>query len=620
MGFACTTAQAQQPVELPSIVIYANQSPTEASKVGSAATVITGSDLRDKGFNTVADALRTVPGVAVSQGGSRGSITQVRIRGAEANQSLVMIDGVSVNSIDGGDFNWADFAIEDIERVEVIRGPQSGLYGANANSGVISIVTKTGRGMAKPEANVRIEGGSMNSVQGGASARGSNGIFYGAVTADYNNTSGYNVSRFGDERDGSHATTLTSKFGADILPNFNVEAAVRYAKRYAQSSMRSLSPGPFEGLATDNDFSFNRFTGVNGRLAATWSLFDGAFVQRFSASRYDEKRRDDDVVFGYFNSDGYRDNFDYKATLKHYTQMFGGETHTLSFLADRQKEFLTMDSASLSGDFGDPAAAAFWANGAERTRNGFAGEYALDLAFGLTLTSAIRHDDNSGFADITTWRETLSQRFDSTGTRLHASVGTGATNPTFTEQFGFFVGSFIGNPDLKPERSLGWDAGVEQALFDRRFVIDVTYFRADYEDKIITVAAPGGLFLSTVVNAEGTSPRHGVEIAVSATPTDWLSLAGTYTYTIAKLPDGTPEVRRPKHAASGSATVNFPDGRTRLTVNAVYNGTHARHLVPLPADAGDARRLYDLGRHSVLRGDATGHGLCARREYLQQRL
>jgi vitamin B12 transporter len=326
-------------------------------------------------------------------------------------------------------------------------------------------------------------------------------------------------------------------------------------------------------LAADNEFDFNHFRGVNGRVAATWSLFDGAFVQRFSASRYDEKRRDDDVVFGYFNSEGYRDNFDYKATLRHYTQMFGGETHTLSVLADRQKEFLTMDSASLSGPFGDPAAAAFWANGAERTRNGLAGEYSLDLSFGLTLTSAIRHDDNSGFADITTWRETLSQRFTSTDTRLHASVGTGATNPTFTEQYGFFVGSFIGNPDLKPERSLGWDVGVEQALFDRRFVVDVTYFRADYEDKIVTVAAPGGGFLTTVVNEQGTSPRHGVEISAKATPTDWLSLAGTYTYTVAKLADGTPEVRRPKHAASGQATVNLPDGRTHMTVNVVYNGT-----------------------------------------------
>ena len=569
-GLASATAQAQEP-EIPRIVIYANQAATDASKVGSAVTVMTGEDLRNKGFTTIADALRTVPGVAVNQNGGRGTLTQVRIRGAESNQLLVLIDGVPVNSIDQGDFNFADFAIEDIERIEVIRGPQSGLYGANAHSGVISVVTKTGRGLAKPEVNVRVEGGSMNTIAAGASARGSNGPFYGAVTVDHNNTSGYNLSRFGSERDGSHATTLTSKVGADLFPGFNIEGAVRYTERHTQFDAQPFF-GPFEGLAADNEFDFNHFRGINGRAAATWSLFDGAFVQRLGASRYDEKRHDDDVVFGFFNSDGYRDNFDYKATLKQHTQLLGGETHTLSFLADYQKEFLTINSASLSGPFGDPAAAAFWAKGAERTRTGLAGEYALDLPWNMTLTSALRHDDNSGFADVTTWRETISQRFPSTGTRLHASIGTGVTNPTFTEQFGFFVGSFIGNPDLRPERSLGWDAGVEQGFWDRRLIVDVTYFASEFEDKIVTVSAGGG-FLSTVVNEEGTSPRHGVEVTAKATPTDWLKLAGTYTYTIAKLADGTPEIRRPRHAGAGSATINMPDQRTRLTVNVVYNGS-----------------------------------------------
>jgi vitamin B12 transporter len=568
-GLACGIAQAQ-PAEIPRIVIFANQAPTDASKVGAAATLITGEELREKGFTTVADALRTVPGLAVSQSGGRGSFTQVRIRGAESNHLLVLMDGVPVNSIDGGDFNFADFAIEDVERIEVIRGPQSGLYGANAHAGVISLVTKSGRGLAKPEVNVRVEGGSMSTAAFGASARGANGPFYGAISVDHNTTAGYNVSRFGDERDGSHATTATTKLGVDLAPNLNIEGALRYAQRYSKIDAQPFL-GPFEGLAADDAFSFNKFQAVNGRVAATWSLFDGALVQRFGASRFDEKRNDDDVVFGYFKSDGYRENLDYKATLKQYTQLFGGETHTLSFLADRQKEFLTMDSASLSGPFGDPAAAAFWAAGAQRTRNGLAGEYGLDLPFGLTLTSALRRDDNSGFADVTTWRETLSQRFRETGTRLHASVGTGVTNPTFTEQYGFFVGSFIGNPDLRPESSLGWDAGVEQAFFDRRLVVDVTYFASEFKDKIVSQTV-GGTFLFTVVNEEGTSPRNGVEVSVKATPADWLTLSGAYTYTSAKLADGTPEIRRPKHAASGSATLRFPDQKTRLTLNAVYNG------------------------------------------------
>jgi vitamin B12 transporter len=224
-------------------------------------------------------------------------------------------------------------------------------------------------------------------------------------------------------------------------------------------------------MTVDSPFDFNKAENISGRIAATWSMFDGALVQRLSASRYNERRNDDDVVNGFFRSYGTRDNYEYKATLTQRTNLFGGEKHTLSFAADYQREFLTISSASFAFD---PPAGVFWANGALRTRTGIAGEYSLDLPFGLTLTEAVRHDWNSGFADTTTWRATASQRIRETGTRLHGSVGTGITNPNFIEQFGFFVGTFIGNPSLKPEQSLGWDAGIEQSFWGGRLVTDVT--------------------------------------------------------------------------------------------------------------------------------------------------
>jgi vitamin B12 transporter len=167
----------------------------------------------------------------------------------------------------------------------------------------------------------------------------------------------------------------------------------------------------------------------------------------------------------------------------------------------------------------------------------------------------------------------MSKRFPTTGTRLHGSVGTGITNPNFIEQFGFFVGSFIGNPALKPETSLGWDFGVEQSFWNGQLIGDVTYFATDFEDKITLVTPPGGAFISTPVNVPGVSPRRGVEVTARLTPVNWFSLAASYTYTDARLADGTPEIRRPKHAASGSATVRFAEGRGRATVNVVYNGT-----------------------------------------------
>jgi vitamin B12 transporter len=566
-----------QTVVVPEIVITANQTPTEAPKVGSAVSVIPGEALRGQGFTTVADALRTLPGLSVSQAGNRGGLTQVRIRGAEANHTLVMIDGVPVNDFANGDFNFANFAIEDVERIEVVRGPQSGIYGANAHAGVISIITKTGRGLASPQANVRLEGGSMNTGTAAGTFRGAMGPFYYAVSAENMQSSGYNVARNGSELDGSRALTTTAKAGVDFTPDVNVEGTLRRTRRYTEFDAQPFF-GPLEGIAEDSPLDFNRFTGTNQRVAATWRLFDGRFVQRIAASRYDERRFDDDHVFGFFRSRGHRDNFDYKATLTADTQFFGGERHTLTGVIDRQVEFLTIDSASLGFD---PVAAAFWAAGAQRTRDGLAGEYSIDLPVGLTATGAIRHDKNSGFGDLTTWRATLNQRFAETGTRVHASIGTGATNPTFIEQFGFFLGSFIGNPDLKPEQSLGWDGGIEQSLFGGRFVADVTLFASNFEDKITLVTAGGG-FISTPINVQGISPRRGVEVTTRLTPVEWLVLTGTYTYTDARLADGTPEVRRPRHAASGSATVNFADGRGRATARFVYNGTMADQWFRFP--------------------------------------
>jgi vitamin B12 transporter len=561
-----TTPARSQAVEIPQITVYANQAPTDVGKAGAVVTVLSGSELRSKGFSTAADALRTVPGVAISQAGGRGALTQTRIRGSESNHVLVLIDDVPVNDFSNGDFNFADFALEDVERIEVVRGPQSGIYGANAHAGVISIVTKSGRGLKKPQASLRVEGGSRNTGAFGGSVRGAAGLAYGSISIDHNRTSGYNVSRLGDERESSHALTTTAKVGVDFTPTFNVEGAVRSAKRYAETDSQPFA-GPLSGLAEDSPADLNRSTGTNARVAATWALFDGALVQRLGASRYSEARRDDDHVLGPFGSEGTRDNFDYKATLTGETSAVIGARHTVTALIDKQVEAMTMTSGSF-----DPTTAAFWAGGPSRTRKGMAGEYAIDLQTGTTLTGAVRHDRNSGFDDLTTWRITASQQIRATGTRLHASAGTGATNPNFIEQFGFFPSFFIGNPNLRPERSRGWDAGIEQRFFDGRLVTDVTYFGSDFDDKIQFVNAGGG-FLTTVVNLAGVSPRRGVETTARLDPVDWLTLTASYTFTSAKLPDGTPEIRRPRHAAAGSATVHFADRRGRATVNVVYNGT-----------------------------------------------
>src|ERR1043165_937993 len=160
-----------------------------------------GEEARSSGFTQLSDVVRTFPGVAVSQSGARGSLTQFRGRGTEANHLLVMIDGVPATSLADGEHKFSDIHLHDNQRIELLRGPQSGLYGANAHSGVLPIETKSGRGLAKPEFSAKLEGGTPRSAEGSATFRGALGPFYGSTTVNYATTNGVNIAR---DRSRSH--------------------------------------------------------------------------------------------------------------------------------------------------------------------------------------------------------------------------------------------------------------------------------------------------------------------------------------------------------------------------------------------------------------------------------
>ena len=228
-----STANAQ--TVLPELLVVSpSLVPIEASKTGSSVTAMTGEEARATGFSQLSDVMRTFPGMHVSQSGARGSLTQFRVRGAEANHLLVMIDGVPANAVGDGEYNFADIPLDDIEHIELLRGPQSGLYGANAHSGVLTIVTKSGRGLTKPEFNARVEGGTQRSAEGAASARGAAGPVYGSITTTYATTNGFNIARDGSEPDGARRFAVTGKGGIDFSPNFNVEGFVRHLRRKAE--------------------------------------------------------------------------------------------------------------------------------------------------------------------------------------------------------------------------------------------------------------------------------------------------------------------------------------------------------------------------------------------------
>jgi vitamin B12 transporter len=220
---------------------------------------------------------------------------------------------------------------------------------------------------------------------------------------------------------------------------------------------------------------------------------------------------------------------------------------------------------------------------------GYVAEYRLDIADQMFLSGALRFDDHELFRNATTYRATAAWQIPGTGLKLRASYGTGFAKPGFFELFGFDPTSFVGNPNLKPESSHGWDAGVDYAIGDEA-LISATYFSSDFRDEILNDFSA---FPFTVKNAVGESSRKGVELSARYSPAESLTLAASYGYTEAEDEFGFQEVRRPKHIGSVSASYRFLAGRALASVSADYNGPMT-DVVFVPAIPSGVARLDDF--------------------------
>ena len=551
------TAQAEpEPRMLPETVVFANRVAVPSREVGSSVTVITGEEMEERQIRVVADALRDVPGVSVSRTGPRGGFTQVRIRGNEGNHTKVFIDGVEVNDPSGDvEFDFAHLLAADIERVEIIRGPQSALWGSDAIGGVINVITK--RGKSGTRASGYLEAGSFDTYSGNAALRGAGKNYRYALSGSFLKTQGVNMSRLGSEKDGYKNGTLNVSGAVD--PNESLELSVNgmYIKNYVQSDPQSFTTGLFfDGDLERNGEQFY------GRAQAKLKTFGGQWEHIFGGS-YTKTNFDNlvDKTFSSSNSGG-------KTRLDYQTNLFISSPdtfaeHTITFYAEYTHESFKNELAT------------FAAANQEQSTNAasVAGEYLVGLGQRMFLTGSLRYDDNDRFKNATTGRVTGAYVHPESKTRIHTSFGTGVKNPGFFELFGFIPGTFIPNANLKPEDSWGWDLGIEQKFLQERLVMDITYFRSVLTDEIVTVFLPGGPpFLTTVANQTGESTRQGLEISAAAAITRSLNLTAAYTYTDAKDPDGRDEVRRPKNIASLVLNYLLPSRKGNVNLNIQYNG------------------------------------------------
>lgn len=537
-------------ITLDQLVVSASRVPVRAQEVGSAVTVITGEEIERKQLRVLSDVLREVPGVAVSRSGTVGTFTQVRIRGAEGNQTLVIIDGVEVNDPSGGsEFDFGNLLAADIERIEVLRGPQSALYGSDAIGGVINIITKKGEGPTT--ASLSVEGGSFRTGQASASVRGSGDWYNFSLGGTGFTTDGVSIApedEGNSEEDGHRNQTYNAKLGVSPLDNLQIDLFGRFVKSLTETDPQPAVAGIIRTVDGDRE---TRILQRTGRAQAKLSLFDDAWEHIVGASFNDD--RADSFTNGAvtFEADGQKKTYDYQTNVYFDTPAVAEATHSLTFLAEQENESQITRSAFGSSDL-------------DITNYGYVGEYRLGLWDRLFLSGGVRRDDNDIFKNATTFRTTAAYLHEETGTRLHGSYGTGVKNPTLFELFGFGP-TFIPNPNLQPEESRGWDIGLEQSFLDDRFIVDVTYFN----NRITDLIQGAG---NTAINLDGKTKIRGVEVTAKANIAEGLTFTGQYTYTDGKDPNGVELVRRAKHLASANLAYGFLDGRAQVDLGIDYNG------------------------------------------------
>lgn len=587
------TAFAQSNDEaVDNIVVTASRSPLAMPDIGSSVTVITREQIEARQSRFVTDLLRSVPGFAVSQVGTRGSQTQVRVRGAEANHVLVLIDGVRANDPASGDeFRWELLSTANVERIEIVRGPQSSLWGSDAVAAVVHVITRSGS--EQPRMNGYAEGGSHGTLNAGING-GTGGenwsLAFGLERLD---TAGTNISRSGTEDDESDLTTATISLQARASENLRFKFGLRAVDAYSQ-----FDPVDFfvTGLPTDGDVATDSQRYYwNG--SAALSTLEGRIVHRFDA-RYletDNRNLSDGLLASSTASD--RQTYTYQVDFRI------GENILSTALEHERTNFEQRGEIV----FGDPNQdQSFEVNSVIADFQGRSLER-------LTWLLSGRYDDYSEFDSAVTGRLSLTYRTTAT-TLLRANVGTGQKVPTFTERFGFFPGQFIGNPDLKPEKSRSYDLGIDQMLFGDAVQIQLSAYYQDLDDEINGFVFDPDTFLFTAENIEGSSTRKGVEASATFDLAENLSFGGAYTYTDSTEDDPSGaevrELRRPRHSGSLNAAYRFLDERASLTLVADYTGSSLdRFFPPFPAPPEiveldsfwllDLTASYDINRHTT---------------------
>ena len=522
---------AQEAFVLDEIIVTGGLSPIAAEKYGRAVSVVTAEDIEERGITTVQDALRALPGVSVN--GTGPSSTQIRIRGGEGNHTLVLIDGIAAAGGDG-EYMFSGLETANIERIEVLRGPQSVYYGSNASAGVINIITR--KGSEGTTLNGSLEVGSGTTASTFVARRDARGGV--SLALSHMDDPGFDLSGDGGEKDGLTRSTAILSGDYQATDALKLGFTLRRSEERYEYDSANWPATDAESYIVDDPTLYADRDELTASVFGEYSMMEGRLTHRLAV----ETTRNRLQYYGVATTKTTTDAVKYRLSYG-----IDGAVDQADQLLNLLLEHREDDSSS------NPAYG--------RAATSVALEYRGSFASGLDVQAGARFDDNDVFKDATTWNLGLSYLLGN-GVRLHGSAGEGVVNPSYYELYDSYGGT--GNPDLQPERNLSFDLGVELPIFGDRGTVDVTLFKERLTDEITDVSTDTGY---TYINQTGNSDRRGVEIAGVLDATDALSLRLGYTYLEAENPDKSVEIRRPRHELTLGGTLDAFGGRGSVSAD-----------------------------------------------------
>jgi len=586
--FAGAAVAQETPVTTEKVVVTATRTPASLDKIGgNSVTVITAADIKAKGQMMVSDVLKGIPGLDIVSNGGPGTTTVAFIRGADSKNTLVLVDGVMYNdpSSSTRSANLGDINVDNIERIEVVRGAMSVLYGSNATAGVINIITK--KGAAKPSVYGSIEGGSYNTWKGSVGASGASDKFNFATSLSGAKSDGFSVADDDNpgilhngntsEDDAWENFTFSAKMGVDINPDFDINGVVRYSKSetdlddyyfdggfaidQADLDMATFSSTPnplgLKKQSVENDQTVYKLDIHN--FFADQALESSLYVQGSVQNRegYNAVGDSDYDYDGETREIGWQGSYNFK------------DINTFYLGSSYFQEFIGSKSSALDTD---AYIYSLWA------------QDQLFLGENLDVICGLRYDNHEKFGDSVTFRIAPSYKVTPTMTILKASYGTGFRAPSLFELY-----SDYGNEELQEETSQGWDAGFEQPLMENRLKFGASYFDMKYEDRIDYDFA-----ISKYNQLEGDTKTKGFEAFIQWMPVSELDFTLNYTYTDTEDHEGKPLVRRPENKLFFNTRFRFVE---KAVINLDVIWADERNTVSQATDA-DGNRVGTLDAYT----------------------